>query len=224
MRALGQIFNRGTTARRMIAAATPTLAHSARHWIYGLGGLGFIPLGFLDSSIIPLPGSMDVLTIILAARNGGLWIYYAAMATIGSVAGAYLTYRLARKGGTAALERKLPKKRLEKSYKIFNRWGFGAIAVPALLPPPMPLVPFVLAAGAMKYSVTKFLAAMTLGRAVRYSILAYLSAVYGRTMLNFLSRLGHSTILIVVVVAMSVAACVYLVLKFNKHKRKRARA
>jgi hypothetical protein len=40
-----------------------------RRWIFHLGGLGFIPLGLLDGSVIPLPGSMDVLTIILSARQ-----------------------------------------------------------------------------------------------------------------------------------------------------------
>jgi membrane protein YqaA with SNARE-associated domain len=40
--------------------------------------------------------------------------------------------------------------------------------------------------GAMQYSVKKFLLAMTLGRIVRYMILAYLAARYGRKMLPFL--------------------------------------
>ena len=52
-----------------VASATGTMARSARHWIYTLGGLGFIPLGLLDNSVIPLPGSMDVLTIFLSARK-----------------------------------------------------------------------------------------------------------------------------------------------------------
>ena len=77
---------------------------------------------------------------------------------------------------------------LKKTFKIFERWGFAAIAIPAILPPPMPLVPFLLVAGAMQYSVKKFLLAMTLGRIVRYSILAYLAGRYGRKMLPFLHR------------------------------------
>ncbi|HEV2698559.1 MAG TPA: hypothetical protein VGU90_11250 [Terriglobales bacterium] len=82
-----------------IASAAPTVARSLRHWIYQLGGLGFIPLGLLDNSIIPIPGSMDVLTVFLSARNEQLWLYYALMATVGSVAGGFVTYRLGRKGG-----------------------------------------------------------------------------------------------------------------------------
>ena len=83
----------------ILTVVTQTVAHNVRHWIYQLGGLGLIPLGLLDSSVVPLPGSMDVLTIVLAARDAKLWPYYAAMATLGSVIGAFVTFRLARKGG-----------------------------------------------------------------------------------------------------------------------------
>src|SRR5580704_11405759 len=123
------------------------------HWIFHLGAFGLIPLGVLDASVVPLPGSMDVLTIVLAAKQPDWWIYYALMATAGSVLGNYLTYRLARKGGKETLERRLSRKSMDKVTKHFERWGFGAIAIPALLPPPMPMIPFVLAAGAAKYSL-----------------------------------------------------------------------
>src|SRR4029077_19254231 len=114
-----------------------------------LGGPGLVLLGIADNSVIPLTGSMDVLTIWLAARHHEPWPYYALMATIGAVIGGYITYILARKGGKAAMERKLSKKRAAKVYKVFERWGFAAVALPALLPPPFPFVPFLLAAGAM---------------------------------------------------------------------------
>src|SRR5580700_2507753 len=164
--------------RLVIAAAKPTVAHSVRRWIFHLGGLGFIPLGLVDSSVVPVPGSMDVLTIVLASRTDEWWwwIYYAVMATVGSVLGGYLTYRLGRKGGEKALEQRLSERKLKKTFKIFERWGFAAIAIPAILPPPIPLVPFLLVAGAMQYSVKKFLLAMTVGRIVRYMILGSLAA------------------------------------------------
>jgi membrane protein DedA with SNARE-associated domain len=62
------------------------------------------------------------------------------------------------------------------------------VVVPAFLPPPFPLVPFLLAAGALQYSRKKFLAALTLGRAIRFTILAALGAVYGRHVTRFFSR------------------------------------
>jgi membrane protein YqaA with SNARE-associated domain len=205
--------------RLLIAAAKPTLEHSMRRWLVHLGALGFLPLGLIDSSIIPLPGSMDVLTIILAARSPELWFYYAVAATLGSVLGAFVTYRLARKGGEKSLEKRLSAKSMKRVVKLFERWGFAAIAIPALLPPPMPLVPFVLAAGAMQYSVKKFLVAMTLGRIVRYSILAYLAARYGRKMLPFLLQHGHPAIAAVLGVVVT-AGLAYLVYRGIKSKKR----
>jgi membrane protein YqaA with SNARE-associated domain len=131
---------------------------------------------------------MDVLTIWLAARHLHPWPYYAVMATIGAVAGGYITYALAHKGGKEAMERKLSRRRALKVSKTFERWGFAAIAIPALLPPPFPFVPFLLAAGAMQYPRKKFLAALTLGRGIRYTIAAGLGFHYGRHILRFFSQ------------------------------------
>src|SRR5579864_498322 len=208
--------------RQIIAALAPTAATSARRWIFHLGGLGFIPLGLLDSSVIPLPGSMDLLTIVLSARNAELWSYYALMATIGSVIGGYVTYRLARKGGKETLARKFSRRKLEKFYKIFARWGFGAIALPALLPPPVPMVPFLFAAGALHYSVKKFLVAMTLGRIVRYSILAYLAAHYGRHMLTSISQLRHPVVILTIVLIAASVGVFVVILEYKRKKSTRA--
>jgi membrane protein YqaA with SNARE-associated domain len=162
---------------------------------------------------------MDVLTIVLAARDAKLWLYYAVMATLGSVLGGYVTYRLARKGGKESLARRVPAKTMKRVYGIFERWGFAAIAIPALLPPPMPLVPFVLAAGAMQYSVKKFLLAMTLGRIVRYMILAYLAARYGRKMLPFLLQHGHPVVAAAVGLVVT-ALLIYFVFRGIKSKKR----
>ena len=202
-----------------IASAAPTVARSVRHWIYQLGGLGFIPLGLLDNSVIPLPGSMDVLTIFLSARNEQLWLYYALMATVGSVIGGFVTYRLARKGGKATLARRFPARTLEKSYKIFERWGLGAIAIAALLPPPAPMLPFLVAAGTMQYPVRKFLFALTMGRILRYTLLAFLAARYGRQILAFISRHGHPALFIVVGLIAVAAAVLFLMFVGKRQER-----
>jgi membrane protein YqaA with SNARE-associated domain len=196
--------------RQILAIAAPTVASGVRRWIFHLGGLGFIPLGLLDSSVIPLPGSMDVLTIFLSARTPGLWVYYAVMATVGSVIGGYVTYRLARKGGKETLERKFPARKLKKAYALFERWGFGAIAIAAVLPPPAPFVLFLFVAGAMQYSVKKFLVALTLGRIVRYSLLGYLGARYGRHVLTMIARHGHPVLTAVIgLIAAALAALIF---------------
>jgi len=150
-----------------------------------------------------------------SARKKELWLYYALMATIGSVIGGYVTYRLARKGGKETVERKFSGRTLDKVYRIFGRWGFGAIAIAALLPPPVPMVPFVFAAGAMQYSVGKFLMALTAGRIVRYSLLAFLATYYGRQMLTtVMSRLGHPVLIAIIgLIAAAIVAFIFILLR-----------
>src|SRR2546429_3432109 len=94
-------------------------------WLRHLGGPGLILLGIADNSVVPLPGSMDVLTIWLAAHQRSWWLYYAAMATVGALIGGYITYGLARKGGKEALEAKLSKEQGSKIYGRFEARGFG---------------------------------------------------------------------------------------------------
>ena len=204
--------------RKFVAAAAPqTKAHVVRHWFITLGGPGLILLGLLDSSIVPIPGSMDAMTIVLAAHQRTWWPYYAVMATIGSVVGAYITYRLARKQGDKALHARLSPRNAKLVTETFEKWGFGAIALPALLPPPMPMVPFVIAAGALQYSPKKFLAAMTLGRILRYCILAYLGAVYGRKI--FAVVLAHGEVTLAVTIGLAaVVALGFALMRFRKKR------
>jgi membrane protein YqaA with SNARE-associated domain len=182
----------------MLPHLHPLLAIPLWQQLRRMGGPGLVLLGIADNSVIPLTGSMDVLTIWLAARHREPWFYYAVMATLGAVIGGYITYSLARKGGKETMERKLSKKRAAIVTKAFERWGFAAVAVPALIPPPFPFVPFLLAAGAMQYSRQKFLAALTLGRLVRYSVAAGLGAHYGRHILRFFSKYNKPAIGILV--------------------------
>ena len=206
-------------ANHLIGLLTSSTSQTAQRWLFQLGGVGLIPLALLDNSPIPLPGSVDVLTIVLSARQQQLWPYYALMATAGSVLGGFITYRLARKGGKEALERKFPKSKVEKVYKIFGKWGFGAVAIPALLPPPMPMTPFLFAAGAMQYPAKKFLAALALGRLTRYVVLAYLSARYGQQIIAFIEAHGHPALLTFLGLLL-VAGCVAFLLLYRKKGKK----
>lgn len=185
-------------------------------WVLHLGGIGLIPLGLLDNSVVPLPGSMDVATILLAARDKQLWFYYAAMATLGSVIGGYVTYRIARKGGEEALRKRFSKRKVQKVLKTFERWGFLAIVVPAMLPPPLPIVPFLIAAGAMQYSRTKFLTALTIGRLIRYTIFAFLGATYGREIISLFTRHGYAVLFVALGASVAAVIIVLLVRKYRK--------
>jgi membrane protein YqaA with SNARE-associated domain len=197
-----------------IVIVKPTLASSLLRWLRHLGGPGLILLGLLDSSVIPVPGSMDALTVLLSANQRVWWPYYAFLATTGSVVGGYVTYWLARGEGKGRLERRLTRSQMKKVRTIFAKWGFGAIAIPALLPPPLPMVPFLIVAGATQYSRNKFLAALFLGRTVRYTALAFMAAFYGRQILALISRHTHAVIWMAVAL---VVAWVALTIFRTKH-------
>lgn len=199
------------------AVALLASKNSALRWLLGLGGPGLLVLGVADNSIIPMPGSDDVATILLAAHHRDMWFYYAAMATLGAVLGGYLTYRMARKGGKETLEKKLSPKRAKKVYAIFERWGFASVAIPAILPPPFPIVPILLAAGAMQYPTRKFLAALAVGRGIRFTILGYLGAHYGTHIVRFFAQYYWPVLL--VLVAFSVLGALYGLFEYKRRQK-----
>src|SRR5258708_8967741 len=150
---------------RLFAILVLASKKRALRWLVHLGGPGRIVLGIIDNSPSPLPGSMDAATILLAAHHRNLWVYYAIMATLGAALGGYLTYRMARKGGKETLEKRFSKKKAAKIYAIFEHWGFAAVAIPPILPPPFPIVPILLAAGAIQHRTTQLPPPLALGRA-----------------------------------------------------------
>jgi len=168
----------------LVIAAT----HAFRHWVFRLGGIGLVLVALIDNSFIPIPGGLDVFTILLSSGRHDLWWYYAIMATFGSVIGAYLTYRIGEKGGEDALEKKIGKQRAEKVYKRVNKAGFSSVFISVLIPPPFPIVPVLLAAGALKIPTRKFLSAVAAGRAIRFTIDCMLGIYFGRAILGFFSQ------------------------------------
>jgi membrane protein YqaA with SNARE-associated domain len=204
---------------QMTSSHPPALWISTWSWLLHLGGPGLILLGIADNSLAPMPGSTDVLTILLAASLRPWWPYYAAMATVGAIAGGYITYGLGRRGGREAMKKRLPNATVEKVYKRFERWGFGAVAVPALLPPPFPMVPFLLAAGALRYPRRKFLAALALGRGIRFSLLAGLAALYGPNIVHFFARYYKPTLF--VLVGLAVLGALFALVEYLRFRRKR---
>jgi len=163
---------------------THSFASTLRH----LGAAGLFSLAILDSSPIPTFGGPDILTAVLAASRHDLWYEYAASATAGSVIGAYFTFRLARKAGSAYLDAKFKKNKIGKFLNLFKRWGTGTLAASTAIPLPTPTSMFFAAAGASDYPQGKFLGIVAVCRALRYFAIAYLAANYGR---HFMSILRH---------------------------------
>ncbi len=160
----------------------------APHWLTHLGALGLFFVAVVDSSVIPLPlpGSTDLLLLWLVAYRGYPWLL-APCAIAGSILGGYTTWQIGRKGGEEALRNYVPARLLGRIVVWVERHPVLAIFVPALLPPPIPLLPFALASGALGVSRRRFLAVFGAARSLRYSFIAWLGVTYGRKIVRLFS-------------------------------------
>lgn len=187
-------------------------------WLWHLGGPGLILVGLVDNSVIPTPGGMDILTVILTVRHKELWWYYGLMALLGSLIGGYVSYRLGRKGGKEALDKRFGGKRMEKVYSKFERGGFLTVFIPAILPPPFPTAPFLVAAGALNYPLRKFFVYLAAARFIRYMGVAFLAFRYGHW-ISHLMRQYYKPLLwtfTILLVAGGMAGATFL---YVQHKR-----
>lgn len=155
-----------------------------------LGALGLFFLAILDSLPLPTFGGPDILITILAASHRNPWYEYATVTTAGSVIGAYLTFRLARKAGAVYLHSKFGESKVSAVLKVFKKSGTGILVASTAIPFPFPTSMFFAAAGASNYRTSKYLAVVTLSRAVRYSAIAITADLYGR---HFVRVLRHPT-------------------------------
>ncbi len=138
--------------------------------------------------------------IVLFAAQKTNWLLLVALATAGSALGGYFSYQVGQSGGMTFLEKHVPPRIFKSVCTWMQEHAILAVALPALLPPPMPLSPFVLAAGVLKMSRAKFLTTFTVSRALRHSIAAALGIRYGRHVVrlwNAFSDKWATTILIV---------------------------
>ena len=164
-------------------------------WIYGfalaIGGPGLFAIAFLDSSFLSLPQINDILVVLMVTQHKAWMPYYAAMATLGSIAGCYVIYYLASRGGEAFLKRRLRPGHTERALALYRRHGVLALVVPALLPPPAPFKLFVLMAGFAGVRPLKFVTAIALARGLRYVVLGALAITYGDVALELMRTHGR---------------------------------
>jgi membrane protein YqaA with SNARE-associated domain len=164
-------------------------------WMQGvavaMGGPGLFIIGYLDSSFLSFPELNDLLIIGMVMRHPHLLVYYALMATLGSVLGCLTLYYIARKGGEAFLRKRFKAHHVEGGLKLFQKYGLLVIIVPALLPPPAPFKIFILLAGVAAIPVWQFVTAIFVARVIRYGGEGLLAVWYGDQALAFLH--DHAT-------------------------------
>ena len=168
-------------------------------WIYGialgLGAPGLFAIAFLDSSFISLPQINDILVVLMVQQHKAWMPLYVAMATLGSIAGCYVIYYLAERGGEAFLRKRLKAGAIDRTLAMYQRHGLMALMIPALLPPPAPFKLFVLAAGVANVRPLQFVLAIAVARGARYLALGILAIYYGDAALELMQTHGRTVAL-----------------------------
>ncbi|WP_051978288.1 YqaA family protein [Edaphobacter aggregans] len=213
-----------SVAQRALALLDPRPRHSALlHLVFSFGLFGLFFVSIVDSSFVPLPipGITDIMLVLMAAHHNINWLLLILVSSIGSAIGGYLSYHIGQRGGMAFLEKRVPPRIFHLVHDWMERHTILSVALPALLPPPMPLAPFILAAGALKMSKRTFMTTFTLSRAARHAIAVGLGLYYGRPILRFWDRIfaEYGTAAMILIWTAILAGCAFALWNIYKTSR-----
>ena len=171
-----------------------------------------IIIGALDSSLLSLPEINDYLVVGRCYKYPSAAFYFPLFAAAGSVIGCNLLYTIVRRGGQAVLRKRFKLSSIKRVERAYERFGFLAIGIPAILPPPLPFKIFVATAGALEYPRWKFLLTVMIARSFRYYVEGILAVFYGQRVLLFLRDNGLVILSVVGSLAL-IGAVVYLLVR-----------
>jgi membrane protein YqaA with SNARE-associated domain len=178
-----------------------------------------VVIGALDSSLLSLPEINDYLVVARCYSDPKSVFYFPLFAALGSVLGCTLLYTIMRRGGQAVMRRRFKPENIARVERAYARFGFLALAIPALLPPPMPFKIFVATAGALEYPRWRFMLTIMIARSARYIIEGTLAVFYGEQVIEFLRDRGL-LILSVVVGLLLVGIAAYVIIGRVRAPRK----
>ena len=174
-----------------------------------VAGPAMILIGALDSSLLSLPEVNDYLVVARCYTHPRAVFFFPMFAAVGSVLGCLLLYTILSRGGRAVLYRRFNPEHIKRVERAYARFGILALALPALMPPPMPFKIFVATAGALQFPRRKFLLTIFLARAFRYYVEGTLAVFYGERVLRF-SQDNAILIISIVTCLLVVALAIYL--------------
>lgn len=168
-----------------------------------------------------LPAAVDITVIILAARHREFFWLFPVLATAGSLVGAFATFSVGQKIGDKSLASWLSEKQIKVVEKRLKNKGAVALAIPGLLPPPFPLTPFVLACGALKASLSKFIMTLGAARMLRFGLEAGLAYFYGTQIVGVLESDAVQKVVtwIIGITLLGTAYTIYRVISSARHMR-----
>jgi len=174
-----------------------------------VAGPAMILIGALDSSLLSLPEVNDYLVVARCYTHPRAVFFFPFFAAIGSVLGCLLLYTILRRGGQAVLHRRFRVEHVQRVERAYARFGILALAVPALMPPPMPFKIFVATAGALQFPRRRFLLTIFVARSLRYYTEGTLAVFYGERVVRFLKDNGIIIISVVTGICL-IALAIYL--------------
>ena len=160
-------------------------------------------IGALDSSLLSLPEINDYLVIARCYSDPKSVFYFPLFAALGSVIGCNILYAITSRGGKALLTRRFKAEHIERVEAVYARFGILALAIPALLPPPMPFKIFVATAGALHFPRWKFLITIMIARSARYIIEGALAVFYGEVVIRLMKLYGPRIVIIVLLLVLT---------------------
>jgi membrane protein YqaA with SNARE-associated domain len=173
------------------------------HYLVSFGPLGLLAIAFLDSVMIPMPGGVDAVLLLLSAARPSWVLVYVAAATIGSTVGCVVLYYISRRAGHRALAR-FSESKQKRVKNLIDRYDVLSVLVASLLPPPFPFKLFVVSAGVFRLNLVRFTVAVAAGRTFRYLLEGYLAARYGEHAKEILGRyypvIGVGLALLIIIV------------------------
>jgi membrane protein YqaA with SNARE-associated domain len=156
-------------------------------YLVTFGPLGLFAVALLDSTFVPLPSSADALMLLLSTTSPRWMPLYAFMATAGSAIGCWILYVISRRAGSRALS-KFSEAKQKRVKDLIERYDMLSVLVATLLPPPFPFKLFVITAGVFRFSLLRFMTAVTVGRAFRFLLEGYFAVRYGAEAKVLLAR------------------------------------
>ena len=178
------------------------LGHFIVHVPIYVAGPAMILIGALDSSLLSQPEINDYLVVARCYTHPRAVFFFPLFAATGSVLGCLLLYTILKRGGLAVLHRRFKLEHVHRVERAYARFGVLALAIPALLPPPMPFKIFVATAGALQFPRRRFLLTILIARSLRYYTEGVLAVFYGERVLRWLRDNG------LIIVAIVLSLCV----------------
>lgn len=154
-----------------------------------LGVWGIGALAVVDTSSVPVP--IDALLIDYVAHDHARFVLYCLLAAVGSGIGALVPYYIGRAGGELFLLKRINRQRYEQLRDRFEKQEFLGIMIPAMMPPPMPVKLFEIAAGVFEMKPLWFFSAICAGKFVRFMVEAIITVTYGPKILHTVMKTLH---------------------------------